>query len=276
MLIQTAYGQRDVILGIQQSLDSLRHEAPLEKLYIHLDKPDYILGDTIRYKAYAMDGADGTPSAISGVIYMELFDVNGHLIQRSRQVLVAGSTYGDFVLDPATVMPGRLIMRAYTRWLQHFGPDYFYSRYIDVSGDYVQEWAVDLAPTSVKDQQGSRNVALDMALKHLDGKRLDVQPVTISLLRRGKIVMEERVVIDTLGHVTVGFNIPAGRDIDDFDIALRTDGVVKARFPLREGIPQAKYDVQFLPESGIGWLDYRRLWVAKPLTDKGREWQRMV
>lgn len=247
------YGQRSAILDIQHSEDSLRNTLPLEKLYIHFDKPNYLLGDTIWYKAYVLEGIQGTPTPISGVVYVELIDGAGRLVQRSRQVLVAGSTYGEFYLNPAAVMPGKFTVRAYTRWLQNFGTDYFYAKPIDVSGDYLQEWTVNLAPVSARDSVGAQFIPLEMSLQHLNGKPLDVQPVTVALLRRGKPLVQERTIVDTLGHLSVGFRLPARQDVEALDVALRSGDAVMARFPLREGIADTRYDVQFLPESGR-WL----------------------
>src|SRR5690606_13148466 len=145
-LMEAGYCQQQTIPKIQEALDSLQLTRPLEKLYVHLDKSDYLLGDTIWYKAYVMDGVTGGFSQMSGVVYVELIDGEGNLVQRSRLVLVAASTHGEFVLDPTVVKPGRFQLRAYTRWLQNFGADYFYQRAVQVSGDYFQEWTVDLAP----------------------------------------------------------------------------------------------------------------------------------
>ena len=123
LAVLPGYGQRNTILDLQHSLDSLRDAMPLEKLYVQLDKPNYLLGDTIWYKTYVLEGITGGVSPLSGVVYVELINGEGQLVQRSRQVLVAGSTYGEFVLDPAVVMPGSFTLRAYTRWLQNFGVD---------------------------------------------------------------------------------------------------------------------------------------------------------
>lgn len=247
---RVCHAQRNTILEIQRTLDTLRSTMPVEKLYVHLDKADYLLGDTIWYKVYVMDGTFGTPSAVSGVVYLELLDGDGQLVQRSRQLLVVGSTYGEFVLDHTKVEPGRFTVRAYTRWLQNFGQQYAYERHVQVSGDYLQDWAVNLAPVRQRDTLGRQQVAVEMRLEQLDGKRLDVQPVTVEVLHKGKDIAKKRVVVDGGGHLTMDFELPLRRSVADLEVAIHTDDALKARFPLTAGLPTQKYDVQFLPESG--------------------------
>ena len=254
--LQVGLAQRSTIFDIQSALDSLRSDWPLEKLHIHLDKSNYILGDTIWYKAYVMDGVYGIPSPISGIVYVELIDGEGRLVQRSRQVLVAGSTHGDFLLDPAATAPGTFTMRAYTRWLQNFGEEYFYQRNVVVMGDYLQELSVDLAPVELRDSTGEQQAGIHMALRHLDGRPLAVQPATVELLYRDKAVASQRTMIDTAGRLSLAFALPRRRQPNDLEMAIHVDGAVKARFPLREGLPNQQYDVQFLPESGQ-WLANR-------------------
>ncbi len=247
------HAQRNTILGVQRTLDTLRSTMPLEKVYLHLDKADYILGDTVWYKAYVLDGTFGTPSAVSGVVYVELLDGGGKLVQRSRQLLVAGSTYGEFILDPAKAESGTFTIRAYTRWLQHFGQDYGYHRQVRVSGDYLQDWAVALAPVKQRDTLGKHRVAVEMKLSHLDGKRFDVQPVTLAVLHNGRDIAKRRLVADTSGHLTLDFELPPKRNAADLEVAIYTDEAKKAHFPLVAGLSAQRYDVQFLPESGH-WL----------------------
>lgn len=252
-LIKMGYGQRNTILQIQQSLDTLQSTRPLEKLYVHVDKSDYLLGDTIWYKTYVMNGISGGFSPMSGVVYVELIDGRGNLVQRSRQVLVAGSTHGEFILDPTVQKPGKFTLRAYTRWLQNFGADYFHHREIEVSGDYFQDWTVDLAPITLADAAGRQQVSVAMGLREIKGNKVDVQPVTVELLRDGKSISQQRKVVDTLGRLSIEFDLPARRDIEGMEMMIRADDAVKVRFPLREGLPTDRYDVQFLPESGQ-WL----------------------
>ena len=120
-------------------------------------------------------------------------------------------------------------------------------------GDYRQEWTVDLAPVQLISATGLQNFPLDIALRTLDGERLGVQPVTVALMRRDKLLDEQRTIVDTAGRVHAGFRFPARQDIAAVDVVLRADDTEMARFPLSQALANPHYDVQFLPESGR-WL----------------------
>ena len=252
----TSFCQKGVILKVQHDLDSLRSVAPLEKIYLHLDKQNYLLGDTIWYKAYVTDGSFGTPSAISGIVYVELTDARGEVVQRSRQMLVAGSTYGDLFLDPAELKPGSFRLRAYTQWMQNFGSDYFFDRRLEVLGNYQQEWSVQLAPLQFADTTSKQVLDIQMKIQPIDGKPFRVQPVVMELESKRKQLDEQKLIVDTDGVFKTTIALNKKLALKDVDVVLKQENAEKVRFPLSDGWPQKQYDVQFLPESGQ-WLAQR-------------------
>lgn len=237
---------------VQEGLDSLRKYAPLERIHIQLDKANYVLGDTVWYKVFVLDGTTGVPSPVSGIVYTELIDGNGELVRRSRLVVLGGAAHGEFVLDPLMTSPGQFAFRAYTQWLQNFGPDYYGYRTIEVSGDYTQEWAVDFPPISI-DSGNPQEVGIALRIRRLDGRPFEPIPVTASLMLGTGAVAQKRVAVAADGQLQIDFGIPPDVKAADLELVLASGGQVKARVPLSAGMPHPDYDVQFLPESGH-WL----------------------
>ncbi len=103
------------------SLEERLSNAPLqEKAYLHLDNNCYFLGDTIWYKAYLVEAANLRPAAESRILYVELVDPEGHVVERHRQYIGrADADHGDFAL-PDTLCSGYYELRAYTRWMLNF------------------------------------------------------------------------------------------------------------------------------------------------------------
>jgi hypothetical protein len=62
------------LLRITAPLDSFSRRLPVEKVYLHMDKPYYNIGDTLWFKAYLVDGIHLAPSKRSGLLYVELDD----------------------------------------------------------------------------------------------------------------------------------------------------------------------------------------------------------
>ncbi|GGH05216.1 hypothetical protein GCM10007415_46950 [Parapedobacter pyrenivorans] len=253
LAIQTATAQHKALKVTEQALDRLRETAPLEKLHLQFDKSSYILGDTLWYKAYVLDGFMGAPSLRSGIVYVELVDGEGELVQRSRLVVLGGSAHGEFVLDPAVAKAGRFMVRAYTRWLLNFGEDFFCHQYIDVFGDYHQEWAIDMSPVNFVDSADGSVLDMAMVLRSVDGTRFEPQPVTVELRDNGRPVSSQLVLVDGSGALATQLKVPKRTVSGDMEVVLRSYEEVRLRFPLTTGMVNAHYDVQFLPESGY-WL----------------------
>jgi hypothetical protein len=104
-----------------------------ERVYLHLDKPDYGFGDTIWYKAYTVIGPKRQPSALSGVLYVDLISPSDSLITRQIIPLVSGIGWSDMPL-PFNLKPGFYRLRAYTRWMRNLGPDAFDEQRIMIGG----------------------------------------------------------------------------------------------------------------------------------------------
>lgn len=94
-------------------------KIPQEEVFLHTDNTCYYLGDTLFYKAY-MWQSDGRPSALSQLLYVELLNQDGYLVERQKVEMKQGQGHGSFVL-PDTLYGGYYELRAYTRWQLNWG-----------------------------------------------------------------------------------------------------------------------------------------------------------
>ena len=105
--------------GWADRLQKFGKSIPQEQIFIHTDNTCYFLGDTLFYKAYVRR-SDGIPSRVSKVLYVELLNQDGYLVQRQLLELERGEAHGDFVLND-TLYGGYYELRAYTRWQLNWG-----------------------------------------------------------------------------------------------------------------------------------------------------------
>ena len=105
--------------GWADRLQKFGKSIPQEQIFIHMDNTCYFLGDTLFYKAYVRR-SDGLPSRVSKVLYVELLNQDGYLVQRQLLELEKGEAHGDFVLND-TLYGGYYELRAYTRWQLNWG-----------------------------------------------------------------------------------------------------------------------------------------------------------
>jgi len=108
-------------------------QSSYEKVHLHLDKPYYVLGDTIWFKAYVVKGSTNYLSNISGALYVELINEKDSLIRSLKIPVIGGTSMGDFTLDEG-VDSGNYRIRAYTQWMRNAGEEYFFDQSFKVSG----------------------------------------------------------------------------------------------------------------------------------------------
>ena len=123
--------------SLAQRLRLFGERIPQEKVYVHMDNTGYFLGDTIWFAAYTRRTNSDRPSKISRVLYAELWNHDGYLVERKLVEMIDGRGRGFFAL-PDTLYSGYFELRAYTRWqlnwgqTEHFHPwtreNYFYNR----------------------------------------------------------------------------------------------------------------------------------------------------
>ena len=110
----------DSLRMLASQVVSYARNTPQEIVSVHMDNNCYFLGDTIWYKAYVLRDGKMTPSDISCVLYAELFNQDGYLVERQSLRLRNGMGSGSFCL-PDTAYAGYYELRAYTRWQLNWG-----------------------------------------------------------------------------------------------------------------------------------------------------------
>lgn len=104
------------------------NNIPQEKVYLHMDNTSYFVGDTIWFAAYTRQTNDNMPSNISGVLYVELYNQDGYLVERKLLEMNNGRGYANFILDKENYA-GYYELRAYTRWQLNWGLyEHFHSK----------------------------------------------------------------------------------------------------------------------------------------------------
>ena len=105
--------------GWSERLKSFGEKIPQEELFLHMDNSCYYLGDTLYFKAY-MRLSDGRPSNLSNLLYVELLNQDGYLVERQKVEMKQGMGNGSFCLLD-TLYGGYYELRAYTRWQLNWG-----------------------------------------------------------------------------------------------------------------------------------------------------------
>ena len=106
--------------GWKNHLDLFGKNIPQEEVFVHMDNTCYFAGDTLYFKAYVRRSDTGKLTNLSQLLYAELWNQEGYMLQRHLVKLKDGQGTGSFVLND-TLYGGFYELRAYTRWQLNWG-----------------------------------------------------------------------------------------------------------------------------------------------------------
>ncbi len=130
--INTATGE---LKNFVRNINIFNTIFPQEKVYLHLDNTGYFVGESIYFKAYVTRTDKGTPSDISRVLYVELLNTGGEVIEKRTLKIENGQAHGDIKLETEKVrLPGFYEIRAYTRYMTNWDYRGVFSRTVPVFG----------------------------------------------------------------------------------------------------------------------------------------------
>ena len=122
--------------AIDSLLDSYNNRVPQEKVHIHFDNSVYSSGETIWYKAYLLNGID--PSDLSKNFYIDWFDTNGKLLERTIVPIIGSCASGNFTIPPKFT-GNQLQVMAYTRWMLNFDSALLFHKIIPVAQAGIEQ-----------------------------------------------------------------------------------------------------------------------------------------
>jgi hypothetical protein len=115
----------------EQKLNQWAAQNPIEKIYFHFDRENYIAGQTIWFKGYLY--SDFLPASKSTDLFVELLNGSSSIINRQAFPLISGFTRGQVEL-PDTLPAGTYILRAYTATMLNHDQDFIYKKKFFIVG----------------------------------------------------------------------------------------------------------------------------------------------
>ena len=121
-------------LGFEQIEENLLTQLaiyPQEKIHLHTDRDLYVPGEKIWFKVYLTDAATLLYPTNSRYVYVELIDAYNTLVNRVMIHPENKMFYGH--LPISKIIPeGNYTLRAYTRYMENLGDDYFFKKNIRI------------------------------------------------------------------------------------------------------------------------------------------------
>ncbi|GHT74323.1 TonB-dependent receptor [Bacteroidia bacterium] len=158
---------RSQTLPLDSAVNNLSTQVsifPQEKIYLQTDKPYYISGEKVFFRIFLLDAFSHRPADWSRYVYVEL--INERDSVKLRQQIRPddkGLHYGTLSL-PEDLAQGNYQIRAYTRFMENAGEDYFFTRTIYVADPTIRHSALDAE--SPKSRRG---------LSQVDSRKLELR-----------------------------------------------------------------------------------------------------
>ena len=108
-------------------------EYPQEKIHLHTDRNFYVPGEKIWFKAYVTDAQSHRNATNSFYVYVELISPEDTLVNRVMVTQIDGMFYGYLPVSDK-IPEGNYTLRAYTRYMENLGDDYFFKKNIRIAG----------------------------------------------------------------------------------------------------------------------------------------------
>lgn len=137
------------VLSYMKRAMNFAQTMPQEKVYLHFDNTGYFQGETIWFKGYVIRADNGKPTDMSAVLYVELVNPSGDVVETRKLPILQGVAHGDIKLD-SLYTTGFYEVRAYTRYMTNWGNGGIFSRVFPVfntpkhEGDYSKMVMDDL------------------------------------------------------------------------------------------------------------------------------------
>ncbi len=142
--LQYSFAQNDPFQEWLKEFQNYQTELPTEKVFLHLDKSEYTLGETIWMKSYLVAGAGHIPSPFSQAVYVELLDEQGEIVERLTLLSEEGVSKASLTLQK-DLTPGFYYLRGYTNWMKNQSEEFFFNKKIKVHSLKVGEVITEIA-----------------------------------------------------------------------------------------------------------------------------------
>jgi hypothetical protein len=249
----SAFSQKDttILNNIIKKTGKLPELYPVEKVYLHFDKPYYSVVDTIWFKAY-LTSEQNLPSPLSKIVYVDVMSSKDSLVASLKFPVTNSVAYGNIPLDPLNFKQGNYYVRAYTVWMLNFDPAYFFTKNIPI-GEAVDKQLLThftyTSATSTKDQQ-----VINARIQYKNPDKLPYANKTVNwrVMSDYDVILKGKGTTDQNGVLNLNLSpkknqvIKTGNLITDINTGDKES--LTSTFELKP--KSGDNDIQFFPEGG--------------------------
>lgn len=232
-------------------LNTQNDSLSIEKLYLQTDKPTYLAGDTLWFKAYLLNASFLTYSNKSGVLYLELSNDSNRLIQRVMVPVNGGMASGYIGLD-ADMTQGGYTLTGYTNWMRNFDESYLFKKHFYVGTNAGSEWLINYNAHLIKDSSKDK-IEMGLKITQFDKAPVGLREMQLSISDGKRTLFKDKAETSLDGALKLSFDLPDKADSKNISLVVhdlrKSQGSRKISIPVILNRPE-KVDLQFMPEGG--------------------------
>jgi TonB-dependent SusC/RagA subfamily outer membrane receptor len=220
-----------------------------EKIYIQTSHVFFKPGETIFFKLYLVNGGDQTPSEQSSMVYVELINPSGNVIQKLNYQVADGYSEGSFDFNEEAT-GGIYKLRAYTTWMQNEKDSSFFVKEIVLQKVIAPRILMKL-DFPKKGYGPGDEVTADYSVRNLSDQPIRYYEVKYTVSVSGTVVNTSSFKTNADGKAQIKFTLPGNLSSNDglLNTTIQYDSYTEA---ISRSIPIVlnKVDLQFMPEGG--------------------------
>ena len=241
--LASLYGQNIAVIdSIVKNIDKQLLFFPHEKIYLHTDKPYYITGEKIFFRAFLLDALSNKAAEKSRYIYVELINPADSVVKRIKIRPDDDKLFYGTIPLPEELPQGNYKIRAYTQYMRNQGESSFFSKYVQISDPQR------LSIQTQSDFQFSGDGKINTSLQFINAKTKEVihpQLITLRLNHNPAFTGKP----DKEGWIRVRLNVPEKAAKRVLYVELVEDNRLYRQY-IRIPYPDGDFDVSFYPEGG--------------------------
>lgn len=202
-LSASAQSDTSVLNRIMTKTAKVYTDYPVEKVYLHFDKPYYAVGDTIWFKAY-LTIYQHQPSPLSKIIYVDVLSSKDSLIQSLKLQVKNGEAWSSIPLLQANYKKGNYRIMAYTNWMNNGDIGYFFNKNVAIGDAVNNKVATQISLKSTIVNKVPK-VTAGIYYTDADGNPYAEKKVTWTVERDFEDIGKGKGSTDKNGFIPIGF-----------------------------------------------------------------------
>ena len=225
-------------------------DLPIEKVYLHFDKPYYAVGDTIWFKAYVTIDLH-QPSPVSKVVNVYMLTGRDSLVQSLKLQVKNGVASGSIALSQFSFKKGNYRVVAFTNYMNNLNVAYFFNKNITIGDAINNELSARISLKSAFANKFTK-ITASVNYKNNDDVPFANKKVNWRIDKDDESIIKGKGITDKNGFINIDFVNTKKLNLDSANLVTELETGERKQltntFSLRS--VTKPNDVQFFPEGG--------------------------